>query len=97
MRMTSAAVNIDTHPLGLKAFIVCDLDWYAATSPENALALHNESVPDDSATVEHDVREASDHELDMPWFNRDEPGEPPESARQLLAKVTKPGWLTGTE
>lgn len=95
--MTSAPVNTDTHPLGLKAFIVCDLDWYAATSPENALSLHNDNVPDDSATVEHDVRLASDQELDMPWFNLEDPGEPPESVRQLLASATEPGWLTGTE
>lgn len=95
--MRSAAVNSDTHPFGLKAYIVCDLDWYAATSPENALALHNENVPDDSATVEHDVRLATDHELDLPWFNREKPEEPPESVRKLLAEATESGWLTGTE
>lgn len=82
----------------LKVFIVCDHEWYAAYSAEQALDLHRANGPEDSSlTVEHDVAEATEGDLDKPWVDREDPFGPEETARQMLAAASEPAWLTGTE
>ncbi|HDU2625769.1 TPA: hypothetical protein ACP3ZG_000603 [Pseudomonas aeruginosa] len=85
--------------LPLKVFIVADHEWYAAHSAAHALELHHalSGEIDESLTVEFDVSEASETQLDTPWANEEQPGIAIGTAREWLASKTEPGWLTGTE
>lgn len=86
------------HPAGLRCYQVGDSDWFAATSPEEALALMREVVGDDMWDPEDYEAELSSKELlDKRWVEEDEPGKDAGSLREWLAAATEPGWLGGTE
>jgi hypothetical protein len=82
------------HPAGLDCYQVGESDWFAATSPEQALELMHELVGDDEP---YDVTLTGETLLDERWGSEDEPGKDAGSLREWLAAATEPGWLSGTE
>lgn len=79
----------------LRAFWVGDIDVFAASSAEAALAVARR--PDDEFDVLEldDVTEVTAEDLDKPMVEED--GTPCGTLRELLAKATEPGWLAGFE
>ncbi|MEG0868982.1 MAG: hypothetical protein RSD49_01425 [Hafnia sp.] len=77
----------------LRCFQVGDCDWFAATSPEQALELMRELVGYDD---EYSVVLASEDTLDCRWREADESDVDAGSLREWLAAATEPGWLAGT-
>ncbi len=91
-------MTLDGQPVvkQLRVFIVEDHDYYAASSAEEARALHAEMGERDLDDVdENDCEEAVGDILDKHWT--DEDGEALGTLRQWLSEATAPGWLTGTE
>lgn len=87
------------QPTSLKVFIVADHEWYAAYSPSQALELHHKLAGevDESLSVEFDVFEATEEQLDILWANEEQPGVAVGTARKWLSESADPRWLTGTE
>lgn len=82
------------HPNNLLCYQVGDFDWFAATSPEEALKLMQELIGGD---VDHPVSLCSQETLDERWRDEEKPDEDVGSLREWLAEATEPGWLAGTE
>ena len=94
----SEQLTLDGQPIikQLRVFIVEEHDYYAASSVEEARALHAEMVERELEDVdESDCEEAVGDILDKQWVDDD--GEPLGTLRQWLSEAKSPGWLTGTE
>ncbi len=90
------AAGISTEPL--RCYQVGDYDWFAATSPEQALELMREIVGDeDWDASDYEVTLSSDELLDKRWREEDEPDKDAGSLREWLADAKEPGWLNGIE
>lgn len=80
----------------LLVFIVDEHDYYAASTPEEAIALHAEMCECDIEDINpNDCKEAVGDILDKPWV--DEDGAPLGTLREWLEEAKGPEWLTGTE
>jgi hypothetical protein len=82
----------------LKAYYVGDHDYYAATSLQEAIQLHNDLIGDPDLVEGHedDSGEVDEATLDKRWVSCDTK-EDIGSMREWLAEATEPGWLAGTE
>lgn len=90
------AAGVSSEPL--RCYQVGDYDWFAATSPEQALELMREIVGDeDWDASDHAVALSSDELLDKRWREEDEPDKDAGSLREWLAEAKEPGWLNGIE
>lgn len=90
------AAGISTEPL--RCYQVGDYDWFAATSPEQALELMREIVGDEEWDAsDYEVTLSSDELLDKRWREEDEPDIDAGSLREWLAEAKKPVWLNGIE
>ncbi|MFJ7794633.1 hypothetical protein [Pseudomonas sp. NPDC096950] len=90
------AAGVSSEPL--RCYQVGDYDWFAATSPEQALELMREIVSDeDWDASDHAVTLSSDELLDKRWREEDEPDKDAGSLREWLAEAKEPGWLNGIE
>lgn len=90
---------IHCAPIGytapLMAFWVGDIDVFAASSAEAALALARRPDDEFDALELDDVTEVAAEDLDKPMVEED--GTPCGTLRELLAVTTEPGWLAGFE
>jgi hypothetical protein len=94
----SEQLTLDGQPIikQLRVFIVEEHDYYAASSAEEAMALHARFCERDIDDVdEEDCEEAIGDILDKQWT--DEDGELLGTLRKWLLEAKCPGWLTGTE
>lgn len=90
------AAGISSEPL--RCYQVGDCDWFAATSPEQALELMREIVGDeDWDASDYEVTLSSDELLDKRWREEDEPDKDAGSLREWLADAKEPGWINGIE
>lgn len=90
------AAGVSSEPL--RCYQVGDYDWFAATSPEQALELMREIVGDEDWDAgDHAVTLSSDELLDKRWREEDEPDKDAGSLREWLAEAKEPGWLNGIE
>ena len=90
------AAGISTEPL--RCYQVGDYDWFAATSPEQALELMREIVGDEEWDAsDYEVTLSSDELLDKRWREEDEPDKDAGSLREWLAEAKEPVWLNGIE
>lgn len=78
----------------LKCYQVGECDWFAAESPEQALALMHEIQGDND---DYEVVLVNEPMLDMNWHDEDPPHAVCGTLRQWLAEASEPGWLVGTE
>lgn len=78
----------------LRCYQVGDSDWFAATSPENALELMRAMMGDED---DYEVVLTSESQLDERWGVEGEPGKDGGSLREWLAESKGPGWIGGTE
>lgn len=82
----------------LRCYQVGDCDWFAATSPEQALELMREIADDeDWDPRDYQVTLSSEEMLDKRWREEDEPDKDAGSLRQWLAEAEEPGWINGIE
>ena len=83
----------------LRCYQVGDCDWFAASSPEEALTLMREIVGDEDGwdPEDYEVELTSEELLDKRWVEEDEPGNDAGSLREWLAAASEPGWISGTE
>lgn len=82
-------------PVPLRAFWVGDMDVFAASSAEAALAVARRPDDEFDALELDDVSEVTAEDLDKPMVEED--GTPCGTLRELLAEATEPGWLMGFE
>ncbi|MFJ7794519.1 hypothetical protein [Pseudomonas sp. NPDC096950] len=88
--------GVSSEPLG--CYQVGDYDWFAATSPEQALELMREIADEeDWDPSDYKVTLASDEMLDKRWREEDEPDKDVGSLREWLAEAKEPGWINGIE
>ncbi len=82
----------------LHCYQVGDYDWFAATSPQQALELMREIVGDEVWDPDdYEVTLTSGEVLDKRWVEKDEPGKDAGSLREWLSAATEPGWINGIE
>ncbi|MAB96965.1 MAG: hypothetical protein CMK71_02705 [Pseudomonadaceae bacterium] len=88
-------MTLDGQPVQklLHVFVIGEHDYYSASTPEEAVALHCEM--NDCEIGDDDCEEVTGELLDKPWT--DEDGAPLGTLRQFLAEAKGPEWLTGTE
>lgn len=80
----------------LRVFIVDEHDYYAASTAEEAIALHADQAECDIADIDpRGCEEATGEILDKPWVDEDHA--PLGTLREWLAEAKGPEWLTGTE
>lgn len=95
----SEQLTLDGQPVQkavtLHCYVVDDLDFYAATSAEEAKRLHCELNEYDEEDVD-DCCLVVGALLDKQWIDEDN-REPCGTLRQWLAEATEPGWIAGTE
>lgn len=84
----------ELQPQQLQCYQVGDSDWFAASSPEQALELMREEQGDDD---HYSVMLSTEAQLDERWGVQDEPGVDGGCLREWLAAAVEPGWLAGTE
>lgn len=90
------AAGVLSEPLC--CYQVGDCDWFAATSPEQALELMREMADEeDWDPSDYKVTLSSDEILDKRWREEDEPDKDVGSLREWLAEAEGPGWLNGIE
>jgi hypothetical protein len=94
----SEQLTLDSQPVvkQLRVFIVDEHDYYAASTAEEAIALHADMVECDTGDLDpSDCEEATGDILDKPWVDEDRA--PLGTLREWLAEAKGPEWLTGTE
>lgn len=94
----SEQLTLDGEPVikQLRVFVVEEHDYYAASTAEEAIAKHAETVGCDIECIDPiDCEEVVGGMLDKPWV--DEDCAPLGTLREWLAKAKGPEWLTGTE
>lgn len=84
----------ELQPDVLRCYKVGESDWFAASSPENALTLMQGIMGDEE---EYEVELTSDEELDARWSEEGAPTVDAGSLREWLAAAKEPGWIAGTE
>lgn len=93
-------LTLDGEPvvkqLNLKVFCVDEHDYYAAETPEQAIAFHVEMMGGDpEIDSDCDCEEVTGDLLDKPWVDEDKA--PLGTLREWLAEAKGVEWLTGTE
>ena len=82
--------------LQLRVFCVDENDYYAASSPEEAIAFHVEMFGGDPETdSDCECEEVTGDLLDKPWVDEDKA--PLGTLREWLAEAKGTEWLSGTE
>ncbi|WP_287030009.1 hypothetical protein [Pseudomonas sp. UBA6310] len=90
-------LTLDGEPVQklLHCYIVGEHDYYAASTPEEALQKHADMLECDVEDLDDECEEVTGELLDKPW--QDDDGVPLGTLRQWLAEATGPEWLSGTE
>ncbi|WP_236468025.1 hypothetical protein [Pseudomonas syringae] len=79
----------------LQCYQVGEGDWFAATSPEQALKLMHQ-LEGEEEMLAYDVVLSTDEALDQGWAEPNDPDKCVGTLREWLASAKKPGWLAGT-